>query len=104
MQERLKKATEAYNSILMAPREEGENGWFPPPRQMADKKWSKELRCIWPGYTSVRLSNKGAYTEKMNWCKENAQFFWTAGNELMWYFSDRDTALIFKLKFGGIVE
>ena len=38
------------------------------------------------------------------WAEENAQFYWSASNGLVWYFSDRNSALLFKLTFGGNVE
>jgi hypothetical protein len=103
MQDRIFNAMAAYKEIMSAPRKENENGWFPPPRDMQDKKWSKELRSLWAGYTSVRVDDKRFYAEKRKWSNENAQFYWVAGNEQMWYFSDRATALLFKLTFGGIV-
>lgn len=104
MSERIKQALEAYRAIMMAPRPEGESGWFPPPSsQMRDKTWSKQLRWMWPEYRSVRLEDTRFSAEKSKWCKENAQYYWTAANEHVWYFSDISTALLFKLTFGGTV-
>jgi hypothetical protein len=80
---------------------------------MRDKKWGKELRTFWLGFTSVRLPGKPNSTEvdrnkeyaaQRTWAEENAQFYWTASNGLVWYFSDRNSALLFKLTFGGNVE
>jgi len=105
MNKRWQVAMDAYKSAITAPKQEDEDGWSPPPSTtMKDKKWSRELRDMWPGYRSVRLVDTRFYTEKMKWCKENSQFYWVAGNQQMWYFSDVNSALLFKLTFGGSVE
>ena len=106
MNPRVQRAMDAYKAALTAPKEDGEDGWCPPPTSEAwrDKKWSRELRRMWPGYTSIRLQDERFYNQKFKWCKENSQFFWVAGNQLMWYFSDRNSALLFKLSFGGDIE
>ncbi|MNK56480.1 hypothetical protein D3C87_755210 [compost metagenome] len=106
MNPRWKEAMAAYKAVICAPKREGEDGWSPPPtsEQWRDKKWSRELRKMWPEYTSIRLEDIRFYSDKSKWCKENAQFYWVAGNQQMWYFSDRNSALLFKLSFGGNVE
>ena len=105
MNKRWVEAKEAYKAILIAPKRDDEDGWSPPPSDaMKDKKWSRELRTMWPEYRSVRLHDTRFYSEKQKWCRENAQFYWVANNQQMWYFSDLNTALLFKLTFGGSVE
>lgn len=102
---RWEKAMEAYKAVLTAPKEPGEDGWTPPPSSvMKDKKWSRELRVMWPEYRSVRLTNANNHTERKKWCRENAEFYWVANNGLMWYFSNSQTAVLFKLTFGGSIE
>lgn len=102
MTKRLKEAMAAYMAVMTRPLAEGELGWSPPPvSTMRDKHWSKHLRGYWPEYTSVRVADIRKHSEKMQWCRENAQFYWVAGNQAMWYFSDRNTAVMFKLTFGG---
>lgn len=100
--DRYKRALEAYKSIMLEPRAPDENAFCPPPNSaLRDKKWSKELRTMWLDCHSVRLQDDRFYSEKFAWCKENSQFFWVAGNQRMWYFSDKNAALLFKLTFGG---
>lgn len=106
MNARFARAMEAFKSVMTEPKLEGEDGWTPPPSdtQWRDKKWSRELRKMWPGYTSIRLENTKFYSEKIKWCEENSQFYWVANNQQVWYFSDRNSALLFKLSFGGSIE
>ena len=104
MQERIKEAMAAYKAIISRPLDDGEDGWSPPPSDfLRDKKWSKELRWMWPEYTSVKVGDTRFYVEKKKWCAENAQFYWVAGNQNVWYISNRNSAVLFKLSFGGEV-
>ena len=105
MSTRWQRAKEAYKAILCAPREPNEDGWTPPPSDsIRDKKWSRELRAMWPNYAGVRVDDTRFYSEKIKWCNANAQFYWAANNQQMWYFSEKSAALLFKLTFGGSIE
>lgn len=102
--ERYEAAVRAYMEVLLAPKESDESGYAQPPAGMPDKKWAKFLRETWPKYCRVKLEDTRFYTEKRNWCNENAHFYYVAHNEKIWHFMDRETAVLFKLTFGGIVE
>ena len=104
--DRYQRAITAYMEIIMADRTEGESGFCPPPKgtEWRDKKWGKELRSMWPGFRSVKVDDTRGHSDKFKWCEQQSGFFWVAGNSKVWYFSDPETAVLFKLVFGGSVE
>lgn len=70
----------------------------PPPGIEREKVWSRQLRRMWPNYGRVVLKRYQA--EVRQWIADNAGYHWN-GNGNIWYFQDRDTAVLFKLTFGG---
>jgi len=67
-----------------------------------DKHWSKRLREAWPECTSVVVQDK--VPDMMRWCNDQQGSFWHNGGGNKWYFENRDTALLFKLTFGGAIH
>lgn len=103
--DRYRKALQAYKEAMTAPLSESESGWTPPPTSgFKDKKWSQELRKMWPDYASVRLHNSKESVSARTWCEENDVFYWSSTSDLVWYFSKRDIAVAFKLIFKGEIE
>lgn len=100
---RHQEAMAAYKEIMNRPLTEGERRYTPPPREMRDKKWSRELRSLWPNYTAVQVQDTRMHSEKSKWASECGAFYWYANNHTKWYFSSREAALLFKLSFGGEV-
>lgn len=99
------RALEAYKAILMEPLKPGEAKFTPSPSEhLKDKKWSKELRLMWPDYRRVVITDTRFYSEKKKWCEDFANFYWVAGNQTHWHFSDHKSAVAFKLSFGGNIE
>ena len=67
-----------------------------------DKHWSRRLREAWPNFTTVTIrSSDNPTDDRKKWCKEQAGSFWHSSSGDKWYFENRDTALLFKLTFGG---
>lgn len=90
-------ATQAY---IKAWRECGLKFCPPYGNSTRDKHWSRRLREAWPNCTKVSV-RKGDTSERKTWCMEQQGSFWYNGGEDQWYFEDNDTALLFKLTFGG---
>lgn len=62
------------------------------------KVWSRQLRRMWPNHGRVALTQ---YTRGITqWVRDNGGYHWSADNNI-WYFKERDTAVLFKLTFGG---
>ena len=93
-------ATQAY---IKAWRECGMKFCPPVGNSTRDKHWSKRLREAWPECTTVSVQ-AGEQAARMNWCKEQAGSFWHNGGGDKWYFENNDTALLFKLTFGGAIH
>jgi hypothetical protein len=91
-------ATQAY---IKAWRECGLKFCPPVGVSTRDKHWSRRLREAWPNMTTVTLSGKGDLAEMKRWCNEHEGSFWHSSGNDKWYFEDRDTAVLFKLTFGG---
>ena len=93
-------ATQAY---IKAWRECGLKFCPPVGENTRDKHWSKRLREAWPECTTVNIQKGGPVSEMMTWCKEQQGSFWHNGGADKWYFENHDTALLFKLTFGGSI-
>jgi hypothetical protein len=91
-------ATQAY---IKAWRECGMKFCQPVGVSTRDKHWSKRLREAWPECTTVTVKEKTS--EMMPWCNEHNGSFWHNGGGDKWYFENHDTALLFKLTFGGAI-
>ena len=91
-------ATQAY---IAAWRECGLKFCPPVGVSTRDKHWSKRLREAWPDCTVVSV--KAQVPEMKNWCNEQHGSFWHSGGGDKWYFENRDTALLFKLTYGGTI-
>ena len=94
-------ATQAY---IKAWRECGMKFCPPVGNSSRDKHWSRRLREAWPDFTTVTIRSSINLHDCMEWCKTNAGSFWHNGSANKWYFENRDTALLFKLSFGGHIS
>lgn len=93
------EATQAYLAVLR----KHPTGWTPPPGDIRDKRWARQLRDAWPDSQTVYLPNpaNARYSEMRKWCDEKAGSYWCSSNGDAWYFEDRKLAVLFKLTFGG---
>jgi hypothetical protein len=70
----------------------------PPPGVERGKIWSRQLRRMWPNHGRVFVT--GGTARAHQWCKEHGSHYWDVGGNV-WYFRERDVAVLFKLTFGG---
>jgi len=96
-------AMDTYRRMVTERKLDG--GWFPPPVQMKDKEWSRQLRLLWPDYQSIKIDRTREdapnYSEMRKWCRDKQCGHWVNNGGNIWHFQKTSVAVMFKLTFGG---
>lgn len=99
---RIEEAKKAYIEALLQPRKEDEDSFCPPPvSTIRDKHWTRYLREHWPDFHSIKLDRHKTKDGYTSWLKNNVKnFYWYTSNGDVFVFSNKEDAVMFKLKWG----
>lgn len=102
LRERKKLAVEAYLKVMLDPTLGDIPKHLETPPDWREKRWSQELRECFPGIKRTTISFPKEHG-LIRWCVDDPNIkghFWTNSTQTVWYFTDEESLLYFKMMKG----
>ena len=100
--ERRRKAVEAYRDVMLDPSLGPVGKYLESPPEWKDKHWSRELR-VFQDWHIISIRTSETRSALVRWCEKEPSItghFWGNQSANLWYFSNEESALYFKMMKG----